>query len=55
MPIVGLFSLLVIGRFFGELTSAHAIVLFCAPLAGLAPRVALRTPAARVGPRTRPA
>ena len=32
--IVGLFSLLVIGRFFGELTTAHAIVLFCAPLLG---------------------
>ena len=34
VAIVGLFSLLVIGRFFGELTSAHAIVLLCAPLLG---------------------
>jgi hypothetical protein len=34
IAIVGLFSLLVIGRFFGELTSGHAIVLFCAPVLG---------------------
>jgi hypothetical protein len=34
LPIVGLFSLLVIGRFFGELTSVHAVLLFCAPLLG---------------------
>lgn len=31
---VGLFALLVIGRFFGELTTGHAIALFLAPLAG---------------------
>jgi hypothetical protein len=34
VPIIGLFSLLVIGRFFGELASAPAILLFCAPLLG---------------------
>jgi hypothetical protein len=28
----GLFSLLVVGRFFARLTSVHAILLFCAPL-----------------------
>ena len=39
VPIVGLFSLLVIGRFFGELTSAHAILLFCAPLLGWLPEL----------------
>jgi hypothetical protein len=27
----GLFSLLVVGRFFARLTSVHAILLFCAP------------------------
>jgi hypothetical protein len=37
--IVGLFSLLVVGRFFGELTTAHAIVLFCAPLLGWLPEL----------------
>ena len=30
--IVGLFALLVVGRFFGELTTAHAALLFLAPL-----------------------
>jgi hypothetical protein len=39
VPIVGLFSLLVIGHFFGELTSAHAILLFCAPLLGWLPEL----------------
>ena len=39
IPIIGLFSLLVIGRFFGELTSAHAILLFCAPLLGWLPEL----------------
>jgi hypothetical protein len=28
----GLFSLLVVGRFFAKLTSGHAILLFCAPI-----------------------
>ncbi len=32
VAVVGLYSLLVIGRFFGELSSAHAIVLFASPL-----------------------
>jgi uncharacterized membrane protein YuzA (DUF378 family) len=31
--IVGLFALLVVGRFFGELTTARAAILFIAPLA----------------------
>ncbi|MFI5454105.1 MAG: hypothetical protein ACHRXM_01510 [Isosphaerales bacterium] len=39
VAIVGLFSLLVIGRFFGQLTSAHAILLFCAPLLGWLPEL----------------
>jgi hypothetical protein len=39
VAVVGLFSLLVIGRFFGELTSAHAILLFCAPLLGWLPEL----------------
>jgi hypothetical protein len=30
--VVGLFNMLVIGRFFGELTTAHAALLFAAPL-----------------------
>jgi hypothetical protein len=32
LGIVGLFSILVIGRFFGELTTANAMLLFAAPL-----------------------
>jgi hypothetical protein len=39
VSIVVLFGLLVIGRFFGELTSAHAILLFCAPLLGWLPEL----------------
>ena len=31
--IVGLFALLVVGRFFGELTTLHAVLLFVAPIA----------------------
>jgi MFS family permease len=31
---IGLFALVVIGRFFGELTTGHAVALFLAPLAG---------------------
>jgi hypothetical protein len=34
VAIVLLFSLLVIGRFFGELTSTHAVLLLCSPLLG---------------------
>jgi hypothetical protein len=37
--VAGLFSLLVIGRFFGELSSTHAILLFCAPLLGWVPEL----------------
>jgi hypothetical protein len=37
--IVGLFSLLVIGRFFGELRTDHAIILFTAPLLAWLPEV----------------
>ncbi len=32
LAVLGLFALLVIGRFFGELTTLHAVVLFLAPL-----------------------
>jgi hypothetical protein len=32
LGVVGLSTLVVIGRFFGELTTAHAALLFCAPL-----------------------
>jgi hypothetical protein len=39
VPIIGLFSLLVIGRFFGELTSVQAVSLFCAPLLGWFPEL----------------
>jgi hypothetical protein len=39
VPIVGLFSLLVIGRFFGQLTTAHAILLVLAPLMGWVPEL----------------
>ena len=39
VAIVGLFSLLVIGRFFGELRSAHAILLFGAPLLAWLPEL----------------
>jgi hypothetical protein len=39
IPIFGLFSLLAIGRFFGELTSLFAILLFCAPLLGWLPEI----------------
>jgi hypothetical protein len=39
VAVVGLFSLLVVGRYFGQLTSAHAILLFCAPLLGWIPEL----------------
>ncbi|HEX3451618.1 MAG TPA: hypothetical protein VHS97_25415 [Isosphaeraceae bacterium] len=39
VPIVGLFSLLVIGRFFGQLTTAHAILLVLAPLLAWIPEL----------------
>jgi hypothetical protein len=34
LGVVGLFSLLLIGRFFGELAMSHAVLLFLAPLLG---------------------
>jgi hypothetical protein len=37
--VASLFSLLVIGHFFGELTTAHAILLFVAPLLGWLPEL----------------
>ena len=45
-----LFSLLVIGRFFAGLTTAHAVLLFLAPLLGAAVVLLLPRP---VGPRVR--
>jgi hypothetical protein len=47
---VMLFSVLVIGRFFGELTTAQACLLFAAPLAGWLPEL---LPACRLSPRVR--
>src|SRR5438445_556558 len=37
--VVGLFSLLLIGHFFGELTATHAAVLFAAPLLAWLPEL----------------
>jgi hypothetical protein len=39
VAVVGLFSLLVIGHFFGQLTTTNAILLFCAPLLGWLPEL----------------
>jgi hypothetical protein len=39
VAVVLLFCLLVIGRFFGELSAVHAILLFCAPLLGWLPEL----------------
>jgi hypothetical protein len=39
LGVVGLFGLLVIGRFFGFLTTAHAVLLFLAPLLCLLPEL----------------
>ena len=39
VAVVGLFSLLVIGHFFGQLTTAHASLLLCAPLLGWLPEL----------------
>jgi hypothetical protein len=39
VAVVGLFSMLVIGHFFGELTTTHAILLLCAPLLGWLPEL----------------
>jgi len=48
--LVGLFSLLVIGRFFGSLTTMNAVLLFFAPLLGWLPELSF---VSRVGPRLR--
>ena len=37
VPLVGLFSLLFIGHFFGALSLGHAVALLCAPLVGWLP------------------
>lgn len=42
LALVGLFSLLVIGRFFGELLTSHAVTLFLAPLLSWLPGLPLR-------------
>jgi hypothetical protein len=39
IAVVGLFGLLVIGRFFGQLTTSHFALLFCAPLLGWLPEL----------------
>ncbi len=39
VPFVALFSLLVVGRFFGELNSLHALILLAAPLLGWLPEM----------------
>lgn len=50
LALVGLFSLLVIGRFFGELLTSHAVILFLAPLLTWLPGWLLRD---RPSPRLR--
>jgi hypothetical protein len=39
IAVIGLCSLLVIGRFFGELSSVQAVMLFCIPLLGWLPEL----------------
>ncbi len=39
IAVVGLFSLLIIGRFFGELGSVHTLALFCVPLLAWLPEL----------------
>ena len=53
VAVVGLFSLLVIGHFFGELTTAHAILLLCTPLLGWLPELRY-APASDLGAQTSP-
>jgi hypothetical protein len=48
--VIGLFSLLVVGRFFGSLTTANFAALFAAPLLGWIPEV---LPIRRAGPYVR--
>jgi hypothetical protein len=50
VAVVALFALLVVGRFFGDLTTANAVLLFAAPLLGWLPEL---LPTRRVGPRGR--
>lgn len=50
VAVVGLSSLLVIGRFFGQLTITHMVLLFFAPVLGWLPELALPQ---RVRPRLR--
>jgi hypothetical protein len=50
VAVVGLFALLVVALFFGDLTNANAVLLFAAPLLGWLPEL---LPARRVGPRAR--
>jgi hypothetical protein len=52
VAVVGLFSLLVVGRFFGDLTTTNSVLLFAAPLLGFLPEL---LPARRFGPRARAA
>jgi hypothetical protein len=39
IPVAGLFSLLVVGHFFGEVSSVHAVLLFCIPLLSWLPEL----------------
>jgi hypothetical protein len=48
--IVGLFALLVVGRFFGKLTTTNAVLLFAAPLLAWLPELPFL---GRIGPRRR--
>ncbi|MBL8799861.1 MAG: hypothetical protein JNM56_38625 [Planctomycetia bacterium] len=50
LGLVGLFALLVIGRFFGSLTTTNAALLFAAPLLGWLPELPF---VQRLGPRLR--
>jgi hypothetical protein len=50
LGVVGLFALLVLGRFFGELASSNAALLFFAPLLGWLPELPYIR---RLGPRLR--
>jgi hypothetical protein len=48
--VVGVFALLIAGRFFGSLTTTNAVLLFAAPLLGWLPEIGL---VRRIGPRLR--
>jgi hypothetical protein len=50
LGVVGLFSVLMMGRFFGELATSHAVVLFFAPLLCWLPELPL---VRQLGPRIR--